>query len=157
LTNFWLFIHLTGLVILAAGVGTANLSGILLSKADSPKMLAMWSDINIRAERMLILPGALVLLIAGTILVHEEGRSYGAFWITAAYILWVVAVFLGAVVLGRHAHQIHHLAIEEEAAGVETSITARALAQSPKGPAVGMTLNVIVVVFLALMVFKPGG
>jgi hypothetical protein len=156
-TNFWLFVHLTGLVILAAGIGTANLSGILLSKTDSPAMLAMWSGINIRAERMLILPGALVLLVAGTILVHEEGRSYGAFWITAAYILWVVAVFLGAVVLGRHAHQIHHLATQEQAAGVETSTTAAALARSSKGPAVGMSLNVIVVVFLALMVFKPGG
>lgn len=157
MTNFWLFVHLTGLVILAAGVGTANLSGILLSKAESPTMLAMWSGINIRAERLMILPGALVLLVAGTILVHEEGRSYGAFWITAAYVLWVVAVFLGAVVLGRHAHQIHHLATEEQAAGAETSTTALALARSPKGPAVGMSLNVIVIVFLALMVFKPGG
>jgi uncharacterized membrane protein len=157
MTNFWLFIHFVGLVLLAAGVGAANLSGIQLGKTDSPRMLAMWSGINIRAERFLILPGALVLIVAGTILVHEEGRSYGAAWISAAYVLWVVAVFLGGVVLGRHAHRINHLAGEEVAAGAETSTTAMALARSPKGPAVGMTLNVIILVFIGLMVFKPGG
>jgi len=47
-TNFWLFVHLIGRAILAAGVGTANLSGILLAKTESPAMLAMWSGINIR-------------------------------------------------------------------------------------------------------------
>ena len=157
MTNFWLFVHLTGLVLLAGGVGAANLSGVMMSKADSPRLLVMWSGINMGAERMFILPGALVLIVAGTALVHEEGRSYGAPWIAAAYVLWVVAVFLGGVVLGRHAHAINHLASEEAAAGTETSTAAAALARSPKGPAVGMTLNVIVFVFIALMVFKPGG
>jgi len=83
-TNFWLFVHLIGLVILAAGVGTANLSGILLSKAESPAMLAMWSGINIRAERLMILPGALVLIVAGTILVHVNAIVPPGFTIRAA-------------------------------------------------------------------------
>jgi uncharacterized membrane protein len=157
MTNFWFFVHMIGLVVLAVGVGIANLSGISMGKADSPRMLAMWSAINIRAERMFVLPGALILIIAGTILVHEQHRSYGAAWIAAAYVLWVVAVGLGGGVLGRHAHAINHLATEEVAAGVETSTSAAALARSPKGPVLGMTLNVIVLVFLALMVFKPGG
>ena len=157
MTNLWLVVHFAGLVLLAAGIGVANVSGIQLGKTDSPRLLVMWSGLNIGAERVLILPGALVLLVAGTALVHEEGRSFGAAWIAGAYVLWVVAVFLGAGVLGRHAHEINRLAQDEVASGAETSTASAALARSAKGPAVGMTLNVIVIAFLVLMVFKPGG
>ena len=156
MTSFWLFVHLIGLVLLAAGVGIANLSGIMMSKAEAPGMIAMWSKLNLRAEHMATLPGALILLIAGSVLVHRDGYDYTATWVVSAYALWGVAVFLGAVVLGRHARRIHQLATDEVAAGVEVSTTAAKLARSPLGPVAGNLLNVIVVVFLFLMVVRPG-
>ena len=96
-----------------------------------------------------------MLIVAGSILVHEEGYDYSATWIVSAYILWVIAVFLGAVVLGRHAHRIHRLASDEAAAGVEISATAAKLARSPVGPVVGNLLNLILLAFLYLMIVKP--
>jgi uncharacterized membrane protein len=155
MTNFWLFLHLTGLVLLAAGVGVANLSGIMMSKADSPVMIAMWSKLNFRAEHVAILPGALLLIVAGTVLVHKDGYDYSATWVVSAYVLWVIAVLLGAGVLGRRAHQIHRVASEEAASGAEVSTRAAAIARSPVGPIVGNVLNLIVLVFLYLMIVKP--
>ena len=154
--RFWLFIHFVGLLFLAAGVGIANLSGIMMGKSSTPSMLAMWSKLNHRIEYIATLPGALILLVAGTILVHKEGYAYSTHWIVSAYILWLIAVFLGAVVLGRHAQRIHVLAEAEVAAGDEVSTQAAALARSPRGPVVGNLLNVIVLLFLYLMIYKPG-
>jgi uncharacterized membrane protein len=153
--RFWLFTHFVGLVLLAAGVGIANLSGIMMGKSSTPTMLAMWSRLNHRIEHIATLPGALILLVAGTILVHKEGYAYSTTWIVSAYVLWLVAVFLGAVVLGRHARRIHALAEAEVAAGDQVSTQAAALARSPLGPVVGNLLNVIVLLFLYLMIFKP--
>jgi uncharacterized membrane protein len=154
-TKFWLFVHLVGLVMLAAGVGVANLSGIMMGKTDSPGMLAMWSKVNYKVEHIATLPGALLLIVAGTILVDDLGYDYSALWISAAYVLWVIAVGLGAGVLGRHAHKIHRIASREAASGAEVSIEAVALARSPIGPVVGNLLNLIILVFLYLMIAKP--
>jgi uncharacterized membrane protein len=153
--QFWLFLHLTGLVMLAAGVGIANLSGIMMSKTDSPQMLAMWSKVNSRSEHIATLPGALLLIVAGTVLVHKEGIDYGATWVVSAYVLWVIAVILGGGVLGRHAHRIHHLATQEVEQGLTVSDAAMKLARSPVGPVVGNVLNLIVLAFLYLMIVKP--
>ena len=153
--HFWLFVHLFGLVLLSAGVGVANLSGIMMGKTDSPAMLAMWSKLNFRSEHIATLPGALLLIVAGTVLVHKERIDSGATWVVAAYVLWVVAVVLGGGVLGRHAHRIHRAAVAEVEAGAQVSTEAMALARSPVGPVVGNLLNVIVLVFLYLMIVKP--
>jgi uncharacterized membrane protein len=153
--HFWLFLHLTGLVLLAAGVGIANLSGIMMSKTESPQLLAMWSKVNFRSEYIATLPGALLLIVAGTVLVHKEGIDYGATWIVSAYVLWVIAVLLGGGVLGRHAHRIHHLATREVEQGVTVSDAAMKLARSPVGPVVGNVLNLILLTFLYLMIVKP--
>jgi uncharacterized membrane protein len=153
--NFWLFVHLTGLVLLAAGVGVANLSGFMMSKTDSPQLLAMWSKLNFRAEHVAILPGALLLIVAGSILVDREGFDYSATWVVSAYVLWVISVLLGGVVLGRHTHRIHRAASEEVKQGLTVSTEAMKLARSPVGPVVGNLLNLIVLVFLYLMIVKP--
>jgi uncharacterized membrane protein len=153
--NFWLFVHLTGLVLLAAGVGVANLSGFMMSKTDSPQLLAMWSKLNFRAEHVAILPGALLLIVAGSILVDREGFDYSATWVVSAYVLWVISVVLGGVVLGRHTHRIHRAASEEVKQGLTVSTEAVKLARSPVGPVVGNLLNLIVLVFLYLMIVKP--
>ncbi len=153
--NFWLFVHLTGLVLLAAGVGVANLSGFMMSKTDSPQLLAMWSKLNFRAEHVAILPGALLLIVAGSILVDREGFDYSATWVVSAYVLWVISVVLGGVVLGRHTHRIHHAASEEVKQGLTVSTEAVKLARSPLGPVVGNLLNLIILVFLYLMIVKP--
>ena len=102
-------------------------------------MIAMWSKLNFRSEHVATLPGALLLIVAGSILVHREGFDYSATWVVSAYVLWVIAVILGAGVLGRHAHRIHHLASAEVKQGLTVSSDAMKLARSPVGPVVDET------------------
>jgi uncharacterized membrane protein len=147
-------LHLFGLVLLAAGVGVANFTGIMMSKAESSSMLAMWAKMNHKIEHVAILPGALLLLVAGSVLVHRDGYDFSAGWISAAYALWVVAVFLGAGVLGRHSKRVFRAA--STASTPEDEAAALKLGRSPIGPIFGNALNVIIVVFLYLMVAKPG-
>ena len=133
--NFWLFVHLTGLVLLAAGVGVANLSGIMMSKTDSPNCSRCGASSTSRRARG-DLPGALLLIVAGSILVDTEGFDYSATWVVSAYVLWVISVVLGGVVLGRHTHRIDHAASEEVKQGLTVSTEAVKLARSPFGPVV---------------------
>jgi uncharacterized membrane protein len=153
MTTFWLMLHLIGLVLLAAGVGVANYTGIMMGKAENTTMLAMWSKMNHKIEHIAILPGALLLIIAGSVLVDRDGYSYSAHWISAAYGLWVVAVILGAGVLGRHSRKVHRAATA--ATTPEAEAAALQLGRSPIGPIVGNLLNLIIIGFLYLMVAKP--
>jgi uncharacterized membrane protein len=154
--DFVLILHLFGLVLLAAGVGIANLSGILTGKADTASAIKLWSGINHKVEHILILPGALLLILSGTYLVNKDGYDFSAGWISAAYALWVVAVVIGAGVLGRHSKQLHTRASALVAAGTETDEDLLKLARSPKGPVFGNILNLVLLAFLYLMVVRPG-
>ncbi|MCW2921051.1 MAG: hypothetical protein JWL76_925 [Thermoleophilia bacterium] len=156
MTNFLFFAHMFGLAMLAAGVGVANYSGIMAGTSKRSSDIALWSGVNHRIEFIATLPGALVLLISGTLMVDDRGFSYDMGWVTAAYVLWVAAVVLGAGVLGRHSKRVHRSATEAVAAGRETDEALIRLSSGKLGPIVGNLLNLIIIAFLYVMVYKPG-
>jgi uncharacterized membrane protein len=155
-TNFLFFLHMLGLVILAAGIGLANFSGIKTGSSKRSSDIALWSGVNHRSEHIATLPGALLLLISGTLMVDDRGYDFGAAWISAAYALWLLAVVLGAGVLGRHSKKVHRAANDAVAAGRETDEELIKLSSGPLGPIVGNLLNLIVLAFLWVMIYKPG-
>jgi uncharacterized membrane protein len=156
MTNFYFVAHMFGLVLLSAGIGIANLSGIRTGMAKKSSEIAMWSGINHKTEHVATLPGALILLVTGVLMVDDRGFDFGAFWISAAFALWVLAVILGAGVLGRHSKKVHRAASEAAAAGREDDEAVVQLSTGPLGPIVGNLLNLIMIAFLYLMVYKPG-
>lgn len=156
MTNFLFFAHMFGLVLLAAGVGIANYSGIMTGSSKRSSDIALWSGVNHRIEFIATLPGALILLITGTLMVDDRGFSYSDGWVSAAYALWIAAVVLGAGVLGRHSKQVHRSATEAVAAGREDDEELIRLSSGPLGPVVGNALNLIILAFLYVMVYKPG-
>jgi uncharacterized membrane protein len=156
MTNFLFFAHMLGLVVLAAGVGIANYSGIMTGKSQRSSDIALWSGVNHRSEYVATLPGALILLVTGTLMVDDRGFGFGDTWVSAAYALWILAVVLGAGVLGRHSRKVHRAAKEAVAAGRETDEALIKLSSGPLGPVVGNLLNLVVLAFLYVMVYKPG-
>ncbi|MCW2928702.1 MAG: putative integral rane protein [Thermoleophilia bacterium] len=156
MTNLYFFAHMVGLVLLAAGIGVANYSGIMVGVAKRSSEIALWSRVNYRIEHIATLPGALVLLVSGILMVEDRGYSFGDAWITAAFGLWVLAVVIGAGVLGRHAKKVHRAATEAVAAGREDDPEVIRLSSGPLGPILGNLLNLIVVAFLYVMIYKPG-
>ncbi|MCW2974596.1 MAG: hypothetical protein JWN72_2869 [Thermoleophilia bacterium] len=156
MSNFAFFAHMFGLVMLAAGVGVANYSGIMIGRSATASSVALWSQVNHRIEYMATLPGALILLLSGTYMVDDRGFGFGDVWVGAAYALWLLAVVVGAGVLGANARGLHRAATAAVAAGHEDDADVLARSNSPIGPVLGNVLNVIVVAFLYLMVYKPG-
>ena len=107
---------------------------------------------------MLTIPGSLLTIIFGALLIvaSNGGYSFGAGWVSAAFLLWFVAVGLSVAVLGPAERKLHDLAQREASAGRAESAELIALAHDSKFGMVVHALSFLLVVFLYLMVFKPG-
>jgi len=152
----WLFLHILGVFMIVGGASVATALGIKMSKSRRAQTIADMSGLSIVAERYVITPGAVLALVAGTFLVHKTGHDFGEFWIVAAYILWMVAITIGWVVLGRHSSRLNGHAKELLAKGVEEDDALAKEAAAPVGPVFGAVQNVILLAFIYLMVVRPG-
>jgi uncharacterized membrane protein len=97
-------------------------------------------------------PAYLLLLLSGLAMVLIAGYPlFTTFWLLAALILWVIAVALGyGLYTPTLSRQIKALAASPS--GAES---AEFQTPSMRGTILGIVLGVIVLVILALMVFKP--
>ena len=153
----WLFLHILGVFLIVGGASVATALGIKMSKSRSARTIAEMSSLSIAAERYVITPGAILALVAGTFLVHKSGHQFDEFWIIAAYVLWIVALTIGWVILGRHSSRLNSHANELLAKGVEEDDALAKEAAAPVGPVFGALQNVILIAFIYLMVVRPGG
>ena len=153
----WLFLHILGVFLIVGGAGVATALGIKMSKSRHARAIADMSSLSIIAERYVITPGAILTLVAGTFLVHRSGHQFNEFWVVAAYVLWIVAITIGWVILGRHSSSLNRHANELLAKGVEEDDTLQKAAAAPVGPVFGALQNVILLAFIYLMVVRPGG
>jgi uncharacterized membrane protein len=151
-----LFLHILGVFLIVAGAAIATALGIKASKSKRTHTIADLSGLSIVAERYVITPGAVLALIAGTFLVHRTGHEFGEFWLVAAYVLWVTAISIGWLILGRHSSALHKHAKELAAGGIEESDELQKEAAAPVGMVFGLAQNVILLAFLYLMIVRPG-
>jgi uncharacterized membrane protein len=90
-----------------------------------------------------------VLLLTGLLLVFLAGYRITTFWIDAALVLFVVLIVIAATQYTPTLRK--QIALVE--AGDTSSVEFNRLAQ--RGQVLGQALGVIVLVILAMMVFKP--
>src|SRR6266540_1518733 len=150
-----LFLHILGVFMIVGGAGVATALGIKMSKSRHSRAIADMSSVSIIAERYVITSGAILALVAGTFLVHKSGHQFDEFWIIAAYVLWIVAITIGFVILGRHSSSLNRHANELLANGVEEDDGLQKAAAAPVGPIFGAVQNVILLAFIYLMVVRP--
>jgi uncharacterized membrane protein len=153
----WLFLHILGVFMIVGGASVATALGIKMSKSRHARAIADMSSVSIVAERYVITPGAILALVAGTFLVHRSGHQFDEFWIIAAYVLWIVAITIGWVILGRHSSSLNRHANELLAKGIDEDDGLQKAAAAPVGPVFGAVQNVILLAFIYLMVVRPGG
>lgn len=151
-----LILHLIGAFLLTAGAGAATAFGIRAGTTTSTHVIAAVTSMSRRLEHFVIMPGALIALVFGTWLVIDLDYEFSAGWISAAYALWIVSVLLGNLVLARHAKRVNLNALALLADGVEESETLRLEADEALPKATGILLNVFIIVFIYLMVVRPG-
>jgi hypothetical protein len=157
------FFHILGVVLIAGGAGVGIASGIAMPRTNSVRAIGSMSALAARAEHFATTPGAVLTLITGTwFIIDDSGESFQQFdvdetWLWLSYVVWVIAVLLGEGVLARFHHGLHRQARALEAQGIETSDELKKAASSSVGPICGSVLTLLLLLFLYLMVFQPGG
>ncbi len=112
-------------------------------------------DIQRRSELWVTSAGAALAVVFGTLLIDEGGFEFGDPWISAAYALLVVVL---AVDHGYFMRKNRRIRASAAALG-NGEVTAEVSRQlnDPVGTIVGVLLDVSFIVFLWLMIAKPGG
>ena len=152
-----LIVHIVGGLMIAGGALTASALGIYAGNGTSTHAIRVASDLQVRVERFLITPGALISIVFGILLVlNSDFIDFSEAWISAAFVLWFVSAGLGTGVLTPHAKRIKARADQLIAEGVSESAELQAEFATPRARVIGMTLNLILVAFIYLMVAKPG-
>ena len=143
------------LIAVVGGIGTVCLNGIYAAKAKkaggaggTAVSLANYEVSSVAEKLIYLIP---VFGIAA-VLASDDAISMGDTWISLSLLLYVVAVGISHAVLIPGHRRYNALAAEEGG----PSVGAEAQGLEKKMAAAGGTLNVLVVVLIALMVWKPG-
>jgi len=93
--EFLLTIHVLAAVVWVGGSIAMHILGRrVLKRGDSEEIFKFSNEINTVAMR-LYAPTALVLLVAGVLLVDEAGYEFSQLWITLAFIGWAFSFIVG--------------------------------------------------------------
>jgi uncharacterized membrane protein len=94
LYEFLLTVHVLAAVIWVGGAVMMHIFGRLATK-EGPEQQLVFTQQSIRLGNMVFAPLALVLLVAGVLLVNEVGYSYGDPWIGMGFLGFLVSFLLG--------------------------------------------------------------
>lgn len=153
--EIYLFLHILGAFLSAAGGIMGEVLNAAMRRTRSARVMLALASVGSRIP-ILTVTGALLAIIFGSLLVMVVPYKFSALWINISYTLWFVAMGLSAGVLGPAERNLHDLAQREVDAGRDDSPELQAAARDPKIGIVTHTLSGLLIVFLYLMVFKPG-
>ena len=105
---------------------------------------------------MMTIPGGILAIVFGTWLVVVTGRSFGEAWLSAAYLAWLLSIAISVGVIGPAQRKLLALAEAELAAGHEESPALLEAVRNPRMAMASHVLGLLLLIFLVLMVFKPG-
>ena len=154
-TYQWLMIfHVTGAFLLLGGGTIAAALNLSALRRDRPSEILLLFGL-IRIAVAAIAAGTALAFVFGLWLVHEAGYGYFDGWVVAAFVLLIVANALGGAG-GKRDAATARLAGELAAAGDAPSPELQARVRDPISLALSYGSGLLLVVVLALMVWKPG-
>ena len=149
-----MFLHVTGAFLVLGGAVFAGILNFVAMRRDRPsEVVALYGLIRYAAAA--IGAGMFVTLGLGLWLVADVDYSWGDTWIILALILWAVAGALGGQG-GKRERETRELAERLAAEGDAPSPELRARMHDPVTLALSWGSGVVVLVILALMIWKPG-
>lgn len=154
-TYQWLLVfHVTGAFLLLGGGAFAASFNLMALGRDRPSDIVLLYGL-IRIAVVAISIGTLLAFVFGLWLVHEAGYGYGDGWVVAAIVTLIAANALGGAG-GRRDEKTAKLARELAASGDEPSAELRARVRDPISLALSYGSGLLLVLVLALMIWKPG-
>ncbi len=155
LRDVLLVLHILGVVVMAFGSGVGLLIGVATARTRDLRTIAMAARLETLGGRFASLSAVFVLAI-GVWLVIETNYEFSEAWLSASFLLWLVAMGLGGGVLARHARSLTTAADAAIARGETENAEVQAAFESPRVRMVGMIMLLMYPAFIYLMVVKPG-
>jgi uncharacterized membrane protein len=152
--DWLLFLHVTGAFMVLGGAVMAGIFNVTALRRGRPSEVALLFRLT-QIAAALITTGMLVTLAIGLWLVHDADYGYGETWVVLALVLWVVANALGGIG-GSREKETRRLAERLMAEGDAPSDELHARLRDPVSLALSWGSGVVVLVMLALMIWKPG-
>ncbi len=152
LEEFLLVAHIFGAFLMVAAAGITTAAAVMADRAKTPAEIVTWLDLQRVSETFITTPGAIIALVFGSWLVSEAGFEFSEAWLSAAYTLWLVAMALDHGVFLPFVRKTRAKAAEAAA----SVATLRADLAAPLVRITGIALDASLLVFLVLMVTRPG-
>ncbi|NJD64883.1 MAG: DUF2269 family protein [Chloroflexi bacterium] len=153
--DWYLFGHLAGVFLLLGAGGLTTGTAIAAGRAKAANTVVTLLDLQRRSELYVSSAGAALAVVFGTLLVDKGGFEYGDPWISAAYALLIVVLAVDHGYFMRRNRQIRASAAALGNGEVTADISRQL--SDPVLMVVGVLLDVSFIVFLWLMIAKPGG
>jgi len=154
--HIYLFGHLVGVFLLVGAAGFSTVAGILTSRTQNLKLSVLLLDLQRQTEVIVTSLGALIAIVFGSLLVKPSGNEMADAWVSAAFTLIIVVLALDHGVLMRANRKARALASDLLAKGTNESGEPAAIMGAPLIKTVGILLDLSFLVFLWLMIYRPG-
>lgn len=153
--EWYLFGHLFGVFLLVGAAGLSTAAGIAAGRTKSPAVVVTLLDMQRWTERIVTSAGAIIVVVFGVLLVNEADFSMGDPWISATFALLIVVLGIDHGVLVRRGRQARDMAAAIPP-GQPVTAELKARLNDPVTIAAGAVLDLSFLVFLYLMIGKPG-
>lgn len=151
-----LFLHLLAGFALAAGNAAALGATLTARRTSLPRTVLALMVLHRLSVGTLVIPGAVLVFLSGLYLTDAIGVGFGATWIAGSLAAWALALLVGIVVLVPAQTRAITTARALVASGAaEPSATLRQHVGAWHIVAAEWAQQVLIVVFLVLMVFRP--
>ena len=149
--QLWLYLHIMGAII-AFGFGfVAPVIGRMV--AEEPQHARFFVRAGKRVSSTVIIPAALSMAVTGGLLIMTTNRSMGEIWLGTAILLYIIALGLSLFVQRPAFDRIIELTATPPGPGGPDPQVPVLAARARR---IGYILALLVLVIVALMVFKPG-
>jgi MFS family permease len=151
--NVAFFFHILGVMLFVAGIVVAGAAFEAARRRQRPSEIALLLGLT-RVGVVLVAVGAVLAGLFGLWLVHFGKWGYGTGWVDASIVLFLVVIGLGGVG-GRRPKEARLLASRLAEQDVSSDGELRALLNDRVSRAENYGSLLLVLVIIALMVFKP--
>jgi uncharacterized membrane protein len=152
------FVHVSAAVIAFGVTFVYPVLGPFVRRTE-PRMLPTLHRARDRIGRLVITPGATVLLVAGVYLAARGPYDFSTSWVSAGIVIVVVLLGLGGTFFSPHERRAAELAERDLAASTGSAaitLSAEYEAVARRLEIVGAAGSLLVLVAIFLMVVKPG-
>ena len=148
--ELYLAAHILCAVLWVGGGVSVHILGRWVSREGDPERMVAFNRDAVKLGNVFYAPLALILIVAGVLLVEEVGYSYGDLWITLGFVGWLVSLVLG---LGFYPQQSRKIEAAIASGGATSDVAQAGISRVLMVNSIEMLVLVLVVIDMAV---KPG-